>query len=80
MARKVQAQLIDDISGEEAQETVTFALDGVGFEIDLTESHAAELREALQKFVSNGRRLKRQVGWPWRVGRSRHPRGDLADP
>jgi hypothetical protein len=57
MAREYRVQLIDDISGEEAQETVTFALDGVQYEIDLTDGHAAELREHLGPFIAKGRRL-----------------------
>ena len=36
MAQKVQVLLVDDIDGGEADETVTFALDGKTYEIDLT--------------------------------------------
>jgi hypothetical protein len=57
MARKVLVQLIDDLSGEEAQETVRFAIDGVQHEIDLTAAHAAELRNQLARYVAHGRRL-----------------------
>jgi hypothetical protein len=46
MVRKVVVQLIDGIPGKEAKETVTVALDGVeNYEVDLTDVHAAELRE-----------------------------------
>jgi hypothetical protein len=58
MARQVLLQLIDDVSGEEAQETVRFSLDGVDYEIDLTEGHAVELRGALDRFVAHGRRAR----------------------
>ncbi len=37
MAQKVQVVLIDDIDGGDADETVTFALDGVTYEIDLND-------------------------------------------
>lgn len=57
MAQKVLVQFIDDITGEPAEETVTFGLDGVSYEIDLTESNAAKLREALEPWIENGRRL-----------------------
>jgi hypothetical protein len=57
MARKVLVQLIDDLSGEEAQETVRFAIDGAQHEIDLTAAHAAELRNQLARYVAHGRRL-----------------------
>ena len=58
LARKVHVQLIDDISGEDAQETLRFSLDGVDYEIDLAEENAAGLRKALEPFVVHGRRLR----------------------
>ena len=45
MAQKTQIILVDDIDGSEATQTVTFALDGVNYEIDLNDDHAAALRE-----------------------------------
>lgn len=56
MAHKVQVVLVDDISGGNAQETVTFALDGTPYEIDLNDENANRLREALAPFVQHGRR------------------------
>lgn len=48
MAKKVIITLIDDLDGEsEAAETVEFALDGVGYEIDLTADNAERLRDQL---------------------------------
>ncbi|MCC9196860.1 Lsr2 family protein [Arthrobacter sp. zg-Y820] len=58
MAQKKQVLLIDDLNGEDAQETVKFALDGAQYEIDLTTEHAAELREKLSPYLSSGRRLR----------------------
>lgn len=58
MAQKIQVLLTDDLSGDEAQETVTFALDGSNYEIDLTTEHANELREKLQSYISHGRRVR----------------------
>lgn len=57
MARKVIVQLVDDVDGSEATETVGFALDGIQYEIDLNEENAAELRDALQGWISNARRV-----------------------
>lgn len=57
MAQKVQVVLIDDIDGGEAAETVTFGLDGVTYEIDLSDEHAAQLRDAFATWVANGRRV-----------------------
>ena len=58
MARKVHVQLIDDISGEDAQESVRFALGGVEYEIDLTEENADGLRKALDPYIARGRRVR----------------------
>jgi hypothetical protein len=57
MAQKVQVLLVDDIDGGTADETVTFALDGVSYEIDLTTQHAAELRDALGTWVGHARKV-----------------------
>ncbi|KAB8163866.1 Lsr2 family protein [Streptomyces sp. 3MP-14] len=56
MAQKVQVLLLDDLSGGEADETVTFALDGKTYEIDLNSENAEKLREALDPYVKAGRR------------------------
>ncbi len=57
MAQKVQVILVDDIDGGEADETVSFSLDGVNYEIDLSESNAQELREAFAHWVGHARRV-----------------------
>lgn len=56
MAQKVQVTLVDDVDGSPATETVQFALDGVSYEIDLSDAHAAALRESLAEWVSHARR------------------------
>ncbi|MFB7027192.1 MULTISPECIES: Lsr2 family protein [unclassified Streptomyces] len=56
MAQKVQVLLIDDVDGGEADETVTFGLDGRTYEIDLTDKNADKLRELLEPFVRAGRK------------------------
>ena len=57
MAQRVNVVLVDDIDESEAAETVGFALDGVDYEIDLSDKHAADLRDALALFVAHGRRI-----------------------
>lgn len=57
MAQKVQVLLVDDIDGGNADETVTFSLDGVSYEIDLTSAHAAELRDAMATWVGHARKV-----------------------
>ncbi|MEU3193799.1 MULTISPECIES: histone-like nucleoid-structuring protein Lsr2 [Streptomyces] len=56
MAQKVQVLLVDDLEGGEADETVTFALDGKSYEIDLTTANADKLRSALEPYLKGGRR------------------------
>ncbi|MBC9956380.1 Lsr2 family protein [Yimella sp. cx-51] len=58
MAQHVQIKLIDDIDGSDAAETVSFGLDGVVYEIDLSERNAAQLRDDLANWVGNARRVK----------------------
>ncbi|GAA0928062.1 Lsr2 family protein [Streptomyces thermoalcalitolerans] len=62
MAQKVQVLLVDDLDGSEADETVTFALDGKTYEIDLTTSNADKLRSLLEPYVKNGRRVTSRTG------------------
>ena len=59
MAKRVIHELIDDISGQAADETVTFGLDGVQYEIDLTSKNAAKLRSVLQPYVEAGTKIGR---------------------
>lgn len=57
MAQKVHIVLEDDIDGSEADETVSFALDGTSYEIDLNAANAAKLRDALAPYVGHGRKV-----------------------
>lgn len=57
MARKTFTELVDDIDGGQADETVTFGIDGVAYEIDLTDKNAAKLRKALDQYASAARRV-----------------------
>lgn len=56
MAQKVNIVLVDDIDGSEARETVSFALDGSTYEIDLNDDNAQKLRDALAPFIAHARR------------------------
>jgi len=57
MAQRVNIILVDDIDGSDATETVTFGLDGTSYEIDLNDSNAAALREALSGYVGHARKV-----------------------
>jgi hypothetical protein len=56
MAQRVNVILVDDLDGSDAVETVSFALDGVDYEIDLNDQHAGDLRNALSLYVGHARR------------------------
>lgn len=64
MAQRTTIVLIDDIDGGDAAETITFALDGVTYEIDLSEENAAALRDDFARWVGAARRSggRRQAG------------------
>lgn len=66
MARKEKTLVVftDDIDGKEYPqeeiETITFALDGKSYEIDLNVEHAKELRGTLSLYISHGRTAARR--------------------
>lgn len=57
MARKTQVILTDDIDGTDATGTVSFAIDGVAYEIDLNDTNAQQMREQLSEWASKARRV-----------------------
>jgi hypothetical protein len=69
MAKRTQVILIDDLDGGQADETLSFGLDGSSYEIDLSSKNAAALRDAMASYVGAAHRLGR-LG-----GRARGPRG-----
>jgi len=72
MAQKVLVQLIDDLDGTSSADvtTVQFGLDGVTYEIDLTESNADRLRDLLTDYVGSARRTGGRVKRGTRPGGS----------
>ena len=58
MAIKTITILEDDLDGTEAEETITFTIDGVTYEIDLNATHAEELRTAIAPYAKAGRKTK----------------------
>jgi hypothetical protein len=82
MAQRVNIVLEDDLDGSDADETVTFALDGTTYEIDLSAANAAKLRDALAPYVGHARRAGGRRATP-RAGGGRSSRAagkrDLGD-
>jgi hypothetical protein len=59
MAQKHIVQLIDDLDGGAAAETVSFGIDGANYEIDLSAKNAAKLRDAFAEYTGHARRASR---------------------
>ena len=57
MAQRTIVELVDDLDGGKAEESVTFALDGVEYTIDLSSDNAARLRDGLAAFVEKAQRV-----------------------
>lgn len=62
MAQQVQVVLVDDLDGGPADETVSFALDGVAYEIDLSADNARGLRDAFAGYVGSARKVGGRAG------------------
>lgn len=61
MAQIFQVLLVCDLHGDQTPgtETVSFAIDGAAYEIDVCAAHAAELKDAFAPYVAAGRRAGR---------------------
>jgi hypothetical protein len=79
MAQRVVTELTDDLDGttieDGAGETVTFALDGTSYEIDLSANNAEKMRKVFQTYIDGGRK----VGGSTRRGRPAATKSSTAD-
>jgi hypothetical protein len=57
MAQRVSITLVDDLDGSEATETVSFALDGTQYEIDLSSANAETMRKNFDMYVGVARKV-----------------------
>ncbi|GMA27694.1 histone-like nucleoid-structuring protein Lsr2 [Arenivirga flava] len=66
MAKKVVVELVDDLDNSAIEEgeggTVSFALEGVNYEIDLGAENIEKLRGVLAPYIEKGRRTGRASG------------------
>lgn len=62
MAQKTTIELVDDLDGGKADVTVTFALDGVSYEIDLRDANAAALRKVFEFWLPHARKVSKRGG------------------
>jgi hypothetical protein len=56
MAKRTIVKLVDDTDGSEAVETLTVGLEGVNYELDLSDKNAKKLREQLAPWLAAARR------------------------
>ena len=78
MAQKVTVTLEDDLTGGQAKQTVRFAFDGTGYEIDLNAKNATAFGKQLAPYIEHARRAGRAQ--PRRGGRTapgRQRSGDI---
>ena len=59
MARVTTVNLIDDLSGGTADESVEFGIGGTTYEIDLSSTNAAKLRTVLAPYIEKARKAGR---------------------
>jgi hypothetical protein len=61
MAQRLQVLLVCDLHDDETPgtETVSFAVDGSSYEIDVCDAHGSQLRESFAPYVAAGRRSGR---------------------
>lgn len=66
MAQRVVVQLVDDLTGEDIEdgggETITFALDGQQYSIDLTSKNADKFRALFQDYIAVAAKAGRKSG------------------
>ena len=56
MAQVRTVRLVDDLDGTEADESISFALDGLTLELDLSSDNAEKLRDIFAPYIAAARR------------------------
>lgn len=70
MVTKQVVELVCDVDGSEATQSIPFSIDGVAYEIDVCDTHAEKLRAAVESYATAGRKIP---GPAW-VGARKRPR------
>ena len=68
MAQKTVVTFEDDLDGSAAEGTVTFSVNGVQYEIDLSQKNADKLARVFEPYVTSGRKVSTRTS-------ARAPRG-----
>jgi Lsr2 len=78
MAQRTIVFLEDDLGGGDADETLSFGLDGRGYEIDLSAKNAAALRKTFAPYLSAARKVSLRATSSNRGGRAADTGPDAA--
>ncbi|RXZ42262.1 histone-like nucleoid-structuring protein Lsr2, partial [Agromyces binzhouensis] len=70
MAKRVVETLIDDLDGSDADRTLSFALDGDQYSIDLSSANIDKLEAALAPYIGAARKTAARGGATRRRGGS----------
>jgi hypothetical protein len=62
MAKKTITTLIDDLDGTEADQSISFAFEGVNYSIDLSDKNADKFRSAIKPYLDSATRSGRGSG------------------
>lgn len=57
MAIETVTRLVDDLTGEEAERTVSFGIDGARYEIELSAANCAEFTAIMERYITAARRV-----------------------
>lgn len=71
MATVTMVSMVDDIDGSTGAESVSFSLEGIAYEIDLSSANAQKLRDALATYIAHGRKVGGRRTRATRSGRGR---------
>jgi hypothetical protein len=78
MAQKITVVLEDDLTGGPAEQTIRFAFEGTGYEIDLSAKNAAAFGKQLAPYIEHGRKAGRATARrPGRTAAGRQRSGDI---
>ena len=76
MAQRTVVTFEDDIDGSAAEGTVTFALNGVQYDIDLSKKNSDKLAKALAPYVASARKVSSRTSARSAPAVSRHQKHD----
>jgi hypothetical protein len=80
VAQRTTVVVTDDLDGSEGADTVTFAFEGIEYEVDLSQSNAKKLKKALGPYISAARKTggRRSSGRRSSAASGRASRSDTA--